>query len=195
MEIQCEKVDLKCDLPCQAILQLDHIYQMLRTGERRDIIQKLRSMLDIQDYETADDLKEMADQIISRMPELQHILEFDIKIGYIRSYEAKYNKSKIVFGDCRKVSGLYQAYLPFDFLITFYEPNINHMSENQRKILMLHELKHVGIGERGLRIEPHDIEDFRSILSRYGMDWNGFSQEVPDILAGGDFEKRRRKKK
>jgi len=72
------------------------------------------------------------------------------------------------------------------------------MTENQKKILMLHELRHIGIGEKGFRIENHDVEDFRDILERFGIEWNGFDQEVPDILAevkaGGDGGKKAKPK-
>ena len=62
---------------------------------------------------------------------------------------------------------------------------------------MLHELKHIGIGEKGLKIENHDVEDFKDILYRYGLDWNGLDKDISDILAGGEDEqkpKQRRKK-
>ena len=136
------------------------------------------------------------------MPELSIIRDYDAKIGYVRSYETKKDKGRSINADCRKINGTFTAYLPFDFIVTFYEPNIYHMSENQKKILMLHELRHIGIGERGFRIENHDVEDFRNILDRFGIEWNGFDQEVPDILpevkAGGDGVKKnkgKRKKK
>ncbi|OZV10781.1 hypothetical protein CIW83_18350 [Tissierella sp. P1] len=78
----------------------------------------------------------------------------------------------------------YKAYLPYDFIITFYENNTGFLNDNQLKILMYHELKHIGIGERGLKINPHDIEDFSDILDKYGLDWNNFGKELPDILGG-----------
>ena len=49
---------------------------------------------------------------------------------------------------------------------------------------MLHELKHIQINERGLSVKPHDIEDFKDILEKYGNEWNEFNKEVPDILGG-----------
>jgi hypothetical protein len=134
------------------------------------------------DAEVAEDLQAMGEQVISKMPELDIIPGFDIKIGYVRSYEKKADKGKTVCADCRKVNKVYGAYLPYDFIITFYEPNIYYMTENQKKILMLHELKHIGIGERGLKIEYHDVEDFGDILTRFGIDWNWLDKEVPDIL-------------
>ena len=107
----------------------------------------------------------------------------------------KKKDGKIVAADCRKVTSAYTAYLPFDFVVTFYEPNMSYMTDNQRKVLMLHELKHIGVGPKGLRIEPHDIEDFDSILTRYGLRWNGFGNDVTDILAGGDSAKEKVVKK
>ncbi|NTZ20921.1 hypothetical protein EXW96_26400 [Paenibacillus sp. JMULE4] len=192
---QCEKVDINCELPCPALQTLQDVYDRLRTDERTKIIQDLRQSLGIKDCEAADDLKELAERIIARMPELSYISVFDIKIGYVRSWERKIDKGRTVHADCRKVNKVYGAFLPFDFIITFYEPNIGHMTDNQRKILMLHELKHIGVGEKGYRIEPHDVEDFESILSRYGLNWSSINQDVPDILAGGENDKKQGAKK
>jgi len=192
----CESCIIYCEGTCAAIEKLNELYQELRTEEKTSIIRALRKELALVDYEVAEDLRELGEKIIGAIPELHVIRNFNIKVDYIRSYEPKRDKGKTIFADCRKVKSAYTAYLPFDFIVTFYEPNTYHMTENQKKILMLHELRHIGIGERGLRIEDHDIEDFRDILTRYGFDWNGFNQDVPDILlAGGDVEKHKGKGK
>lgn len=190
----CQKCAIGCSDSCAALEVLMKIYIDLRTEEKVGIIKNLRKELSLVDYEVADDLRVLAEKIISAMPELNIIRDYDAKIGYVRSFEAKRDKGKQINADCRKVNGTYTAYLPFDFIITFYDPNIYHMSENQKKILMLHELRHIGIGERGFRIENHDVEDFRDILDRFGIDWNGFDQEVPDIIAievGGDGDRQK----
>lgn len=49
---------------------------------------------------------------------------------------------------------------------------------------MYHELRHIGVGEKGLKIVPHNIEDFSDILTKYGLDWNSIDKELPDILGG-----------
>jgi hypothetical protein len=182
----CEDCGKGCVFPCGALNKLGKIYIDLRTEEKTQIISDLRKELDIRDYEIADDIRNLGEKVIKAMPELSIIPEFNIKVGYVRSYETKQAKGKQINADCRKVNGTYTAYLPFDFIITFYEPNMGYMNENQKKILMLHELKHIGLGERGLRIENHDVEDFKDILYRFGIDWNEFNQDCPDILAGGD---------
>lgn len=196
----CQKCAKGCDpdLPCAALQSLSKLYKDLKTESKTEIVKNLRKELSLVDYEVADDLRELGEKIITAMPELSVIRDYDAKIGYVRSFEAKKDKGRQVNADCRKTRGTYTAYLPFDFIVTFYEPNIYNMSENQRKILMLHELRHIGIGERGFRIENHDVEDFRDILERFGIEWNGFNQEVPDILAGvkagGDGVKKRKQK-
>lgn len=188
----CQKCGQKCEpeLPCAALQSLSKLYIDLKTESKTEIVKDLRKQLSLVDYEVADDLRELGEKIITAMPELSVIRDYDAKIGYVRSFEAKKDKGRSINADCRKINGTFTAYLPFDFIVTFYEPNIYHMSENQKKILMLHELRHIGIGERGFRVENHDVEDFRDILERFGIEWNGFDQEAPDILAevkvGGD---------
>lgn len=185
MRLICKKCAKECepDLPCAALQSLSKLYIDLKTESKTEIVKNLRKQLSLVDYEVADDLRELGEKIITAMPELSVIRDYDAKIGYVRSYEAKKDKGRSINADCRKINGTFTAYLPFDFIITFYEPNVYHMSENQKKILMLHELRHIGIGERGFRIENHEVEDFRDILDRFGIEWNGFNQEVPDILA------------
>lgn len=168
----CQKCALECEVPCAAVDELHKIYNDLRTEDKQNIIKELRKELSIADYEVADDLRELADRVIEARPELSIIRDFDIKVAYVRSYESKTSKGKQINAECRLVNGVYTAFLPYDFIITFYEPNMYYMTEKQQKILMLHELKHIGIGERGYRIENHDIEDFKDILLEYGMDWN-----------------------
>jgi len=198
MSLICDRCVIGCGDSCAALEALTKLYRDLKVETKTEIMNSLRKELSLVDFEVADDLRVLAEKIISTMPELSIIRDYDAKIGYVRSYEAKRDKGKQINADCRKVNGTYTAYLPYDFIITFYDPNVYHMSENQKKILMLHELRHIGIGERGFRIENHDVEDFRDILDRFGIEWNGFDQEVPDILAaievGGDGVKRSKRK-
>lgn len=178
----CQGCIVDCDGYCAAIERLNEIYHEKRTEEKIQLITQLRQELNIKDYEVADDLRILGEKVINKIPELHFIISYKIKIGYVRSYVAKTHKGKIINAECAKVFGTWTAYLPYDFVITFYEPNIYYMTDNQRKILMLHELKHIAVGERGLTIEPHDIEDFKSIVKCFGLDWNGYNQDVPDIL-------------
>ncbi len=176
----------KQKVPCKA---LDALY---KTGQEQDreakaaMIRDYARLIGVFEYEVSPEIQQLGEQVIAGMPELSHIPAFDIRVGFVLSYKSKKQDGKITAADCRKVETVYQAYLPFDFIVTFYWPNMAYMTDNQKKVLMLHELKHIGIGPKGLRIEPHDIEEFESLITRYGLRWNAFGNDVVDILAGGD---------
>ncbi len=172
-----------CVITCPALKELYKIWDEQNLKDKTTRIRNLKKQLGIQDAEVSRDLKRLGDKIINRFPEFSFIREYDIKIGYVVSQQRKQGE-KITYADCRKVQDVFKAYLPFDFIITFYERNTGFLNESQLKVLMKHELKHVGMGEKGLKIMPHDIEDFRDIIEEYGMDWNSYGKELPDILGG-----------
>jgi len=176
------------EVQCAAIKALYEIGNTQFTEEKAQLIREYAKALGIIEYEVSPELESMGTQVIDKMPELSIIKDLEVKVGYVLSQYPKRKDGKIICGECRKVTGVFTAFLPFDFIVTFYEPNIYYMTENQKKLLMLHELKHIGVGQKGIRVEPHDIEDFSSMLQRYGLRWNGFQVDVPDILAGGDNE-------
>ncbi len=179
--IECGK---ECKLPCSALTRLYNLYNVKRDEQRNDILKVLMQELELIDAEVNNGLKELADQIINRYTHLYFIKEFEIKVGYVSCQEAKQDRSKIINAECIKVKPWMKAYLPYDYIIVFYEPNIFHMTQNQRKILLMHELQHIEVGPKGLKIRLHDTEDFNNIVGEYGLNWNGFDVDVPDILAG-----------
>jgi len=185
-DLICNKCYLKkeCELPCNAFEELYKIYDEQNKKDKTIRVRNLKRQLGIRDAEPSNELRYLATKIINRFPEFAFIKEWNIKIGYVISQEKKRGE-KIIFADCRKVQEVFKAYLPFDFIITFYENNTGFLNENQLKILMYHELKHIGMGEKGPKTIPHDIEDFSDILDKYGLDWNAFGKELPDI-SGGD---------
>lgn len=194
----CEECSQNCskDFQCRALRELYKIYAEERTQEKREIIKALKDELQLLDAEPSEELQKLGEAVINRIPELSYIRDFDIKIGYVLSNEAKRDKGKTIYAECHKVKGPYKAYLPYDFIIIFYEPNIAIFTENQKKVLMWHELKHVGIGMRGLKLNEHDREDFDSIMDSLGIHWDDFGNDVVDILAGGeDAEARKQKAK
>ena len=123
--------------------------------------------------EKSKELRELGRRVIRDRPDLAWIQESRIRIGYALSSLDRTRDGKMVFAECHQVKPLWQAFIPYDFVIVFYEPNTMLMDDRQLEILMYHELLHVGMDENGsLKIQPHDIEDFRVILDEYGMDWN-----------------------
>lgn len=161
-----------CDTACPALIELRRLKRELHKNETRKIIQELREMLNTKDAEPADDLKELAESVIDEHPnELGFIRDMEIEIGYVRSFVRKIKDGCIVYADTEKMKHKYSAFLPFDFVIVFYEPNVALLNDEQKRILMWHELRHIGIGEKGFKVMPHEVEDFFSIIEKHGLRW------------------------
>lgn len=178
----CKACGNNCEVDCVALDELRKIYAETRLQEKRALIRILKHKIDIADAQPSKEMEQLAEKVIAKIPDLHFISNLNIKIGYVTSYEKKRKSGQQIYGDCRKVNPVYSAFLPFDFIITFYEPNIGHLSPNQAALLMWHELKHVGIGQKGFTIIPHDIEDFHSIIDTHGTRWNEFGTDVTNIL-------------
>lgn len=112
--------------------------------------------------------EEIGNEIINSLfPQL-----LNVRIAWLGSDKEKCASGKVVYAECAKVSAQYDWCCPYDFIITVYEPNAGRFDEEQLKILLEHELMHIGIdGERKF-IVPHDVEEFRKIIDKYGMDWS-----------------------
>ncbi len=172
-----------CEISCAALNALYLIWDEQNEKDKIVLVRNLKRQMGIREAEPNKQLRLLAIKIINRYPEFSFIKEWNVKIGYVVSQEHK-SGEKITYADCRKVQDVFRAYLPFDFIITFYEQNTGMLNENQLKVLMLHELRHITMGERGLKLRPHDIEDFKDILETYGLDWNEYGKKLPDILGG-----------
>lgn len=110
--------------------------------------------------------------VLRQREDLQYLLNSDKSIGFIESTEKKRKNGGIVFADTRIVSGVWTAFCPYDYIITFYMPNVALLNEQQMKTLMWHELKHCGMKPDGTTcLVPHDIEDFKIILEEQGINW------------------------
>lgn len=173
---------------CNAMNELFSIYDDSKKQMAQTFIDEHRALLSIVDADQCEEYEKIASEVIDAIEELHFIKELEIKVGYVRSYDSKTNKSGIVMADCRKVNEIYQCFVPYDFIITVYEPNVSLLTENQMKALLWHELKHIGINEMTLaltyRVVPHDIEDFYSIIDRLGTRWNEPDKDIEDITEG-----------
>ena len=89
----------------------------------------------------------------------------------LASDQEKKSNGKLIFGQTEKIADKYKWGIPCDFTITIFDPNVAYWTADQMKILMLHELLHVGVDGDRLYIRPHDLEDFKSIIAEYGVDW------------------------
>lgn len=125
-------------------------------------------------YEQSTEYAELGWEVIREHDDLAWIANGPT-VGYLASDHAKKSQGKMVLGECRLVKDIYKDFVPYDFLITIFEPNTEGLTREQMKILMYHELLHVGVddktGDPKYKVVPHDIEDFRRVIDRYGIDW------------------------
>ena len=124
----------------------------------------------------SDELAEVAQDLIATEPELADIRRSDATIVYLTSDKAKKGQGRVICGECERVADKNKWAIPADFTITLYTPNCRGMSDEQVRIVLFHELLHVGIrldrdGEEVYGVVPHDLQDFRAIVDRYGTDW------------------------
>ena len=124
--------------------------------------------------EQNDDYARIGAELIQAEKSLNWIRETEVSIGFMSSNKAKVSNGKTVFGQCERVPDRYKAFIPYDFLITVYEPNVIDFTSQQIRILLHHELLHCGVNmnaEPTYKVVPHDVEEFNEIIDRYGLDW------------------------
>lgn len=124
-------------------------------------------------FTVKEELRDVARVIIAKEKDVAFLKDKLDKIAFLESDMAKTTNGKMVFADCEKVGKKQVALHGYEFAITYYTPNSDLLDENQKEILMHHELLHVGYGaEDEPKIRPHDLEDFKSIIDAHGVDWN-----------------------
>lgn len=124
---------------------------------------------------------EIAQELIDTEEILVDIRNSQATIVYLSSEHKKMDSGKVVHAVCEKVAEKYKWGIPADFTITVFEPNVVGMTEEQIRILLFHELLHVGIdfadGEEKYSIIPHDLEDFKYIIDRFGTSWSAVKKD------------------
>lgn len=127
--------------------------------------------------EISEEYARIGAEVIETEESLIDIRNSQATIIYLTSEQKKLSKGKKVCAECEKVPDKYKWSVPSDFTITVFLPNVDGFSEEQKRILMFHELKHVGIvfnsdGSESYNTVPHDYEDFKEIIDRYGTNWS-----------------------
>ena len=122
-------------------------------------------------YKKDDELEALGKKVIENNPVFD-ALKY-CRIGYLYADKEKTSKNKTVYADTEKLSDKMKALAPYDFVITFYEPSCKDLPPEKMEILMYHELRHIGYDavEGTCTIIPHDLEDFKDIVEKYGVDW------------------------
>lgn len=121
--------------------------------------------------------EEIAQELIDHEPELAYIKDSRVKIAFLESDQSKKaDKDKLVLGECEKVAAKNKWAINYDFTITLFRNNLIGLTLDQIRIVLFHELLHVGIepgadGDEIYSVVKHDLEDFKTIIDRFGTDW------------------------
>ena len=127
--------------------------------------------------------EKIAQELIENTAELEYIKKSNARIIYLESDNTKKNGTeRLVLGECEKVASKNQWAISADFTIIVYKNNCIGLSEEQIKILLFHELLHVGIdygtdGGEVYSVKKHDLEDFKVIIDKYGTDWAAVAEK------------------
>ncbi|MBO6078266.1 MAG: hypothetical protein J6P66_05880 [Bacteroidaceae bacterium] len=104
-------------------------------------------------------------------------------IIYLSSTAEKKSKRRRVYGECEKVQEKNKWAIPCDFTITLFEPNLKEMSMEQIAVVIWHELLHVGSDDDTKYVRHHDLNDFKSIIERFGVNWSEKGKIINDEVA------------
>ncbi len=123
-------------------------------------------------YTEAPELQELAAAVMEEYEEFEYLRASDCKIGYQWSdgKKAKDGGAIIVYADTTKISQKTKLFSGCDFVITFYK-DAKGLEPWRLERLMYHELLHVGYLDGETHVVPHDCEDFRRCIARWGLNW------------------------
>lgn len=119
-----------------------------------------------------DEYIEIMKEVIEEYDELEYLRGGDIQIIVLSSDLEKKKGSHLVFGQCEKIPSKYKWAIPCDFSITIFDNNIAEFSDEQLRVLIFHELLHVGVDGDRLYVREHDLEDFKEIIDKFGTHWS-----------------------
>ncbi len=127
---------------------------------------------------------EIGEKLINEDEELDYIKISNVSVVFLASEIDKKSGGRLILGQCEKIAEKYKWGIPADFTITVFEPNVDGFTDEQIKILLFHELLHIGIdftddGEK-YYVRPHDLEDFRLVINRYGTEWDRNDKKAGD---------------
>lgn len=123
--------------------------------------------------------EEIANKLIDKYAIAFGHIEMD-RVLFLKENE-KTPKGK--FAETRIVRAPYTYFSDYKFIITFFENNVVAMTEEQKILLVYHELLH--IDPSFSKLVNHDIQDFRILISKWGSCWD-IDPNLPNILEEED---------
>lgn len=138
----------------------------------------------------SEEYTEIGLRLIETLPEFAPIRNSGITVVFLASEHEKRKGTHWVYGECSKIQEKHKWAIPCDFTVTIFEPNVKRFNERQMEALIYHELLHIEVDEttKKYRTVPHDLEDFKAVIRKYGIDWSepGGDVDVREEVKGGD---------
>ena len=127
------------------------------------------------------------------------IATFGLKIVLVFRDEAQISKGQVVMGTAQKATPREKELYKVDGWVILARDIWNTLEDTQRTALLDHELSHFAMGDTGLKITGHDLEEFAQVYRRHGA-WEYHlrkfisiqpelpGMEFPQMVADGDEE-------
>lgn len=129
------------------------------------------------DFRRSEKWEKMAAELIENdeLLIMQHAM--NIKVVCVLSETMKKDARKLpIYAEAEKIPPKYKWATDADAMITIYENNMTTFNEKKREIALLRELLKITVdedtGDRKVIIGDYDLQDFRSVVNRYGTDWD-----------------------
>lgn len=116
--------------------------------------------------EASPELLRLAQELITKYH--PHLLE--ARVGFVFRETAQRTNGKEVLGAAQKMTEKLQvAGLDLDFIIWVSAADWTKMTIIQKQALLDHELCHCLYEDGEARIRPHDFEEFKEVIERWGL--------------------------
>lgn len=134
-------------------------------------------------YEEVVEAKDMIKSLCEKYPEeLWAVLPNNVIVLGISNKERPEKSTKLA--TCNPIKGVNKALMQLNnigirYVIELHWSDWNKWSTNQKLALLFHELMHID-SEVGKTVR-HDLEDFRMMVDKLGVDWFN-SETLPSLL-------------
>lgn len=96
-------------------------------------------------------------------------------------------------GRCIRSGKQLKHFSDYDYIIEISQEFWDSVSDKTKQILILHEVLHINVkykkdGTQVFALNPHDIEDFSRLISKYGVDWVKDIQLVKEHIKDKEFD-------
>jgi len=73
---------------------------------------------------------------------------------------------------------------PYRYVLEVYDGNWLDLNDNQKQVVIFHELMHIDPESDPPKLRKHDVEDFRILLESWGIDY--INNGAPQLLSDDD---------